>query len=320
MTEEQRQELIKLGINPDTGRKVRSDKGQVRGAYSKTRSDKGITRGPQDNPLSAKGKCRADAGQYRSKTKGVSASKFTVYSSLRGRLLRQEADDTQPDYVVREDKNHIYTVMVRHNTARYKNYTVVNRSVKKTRTVKHIQGYRTDLEAYRWAALYELNQENAGHKAAGYPIVDVFRHEAEVLRVDNTYDLMCRLYHIADRDQVFWTYEQWARAYRVVQDELLSEDFVFELGKIPGKDGYLLEFAENLQAIEAAEKQAAGELWSARIERARVRDMQEEKRIQEEVLKLLEDPEAAGYSMSKLRKIARLRIRVQELKEGDKDD
>lgn len=309
MTEEQRQELIRLGINPDTGRKVRSDKGQVRGANSKVRSDKGMTRGSQDNPLSSKGKCRADAGQFRTKTKGVAASKLATYSNLRGRLLRQEADDNQPDYVVREDKNHIYTVMVRHNTARYKNYTVVNRNVKKTRTVKHIQGYRTDLEAYRWAALYELNQENARHKQAGYPIVDTFRHEAEVLRVDNTYDLMCRLYHIADRDQVFWTYERWARAYRVVQDEVLGEDFVFELGKIPGKDGYLLEFAGALQAIEAAEKQAAGELWSARIERARVRDMQEEKRIQEEVLKLLEDPEAAGYSMSKLRKLARLRIK-----------
>lgn len=315
MTEEQRQELIRLGINPDTGRKVRSDKGQVRGANSKTRSDKGMTRGPQDNPLSSTGKCRSDAGQYRTKTKGVAASKLATYSSLRGRLLRQEADDNQPDYVVREDKNHIYTVMVKHNTARYKNYTVVNRNVKKTRTVKHIQGYRTDLEAYRWAALYELNQENARHKAAGYPIGDTFKHEAEVLRVDNTYDLMCRLYHIADRDQVFWTYEQWARAYRVVQDELLSEDFVFELGKIPGRDGYLMEFADNLQAIELAEKQAAEELWSARIERARVRDMLEEKRIQEEVIKLLEDPEAAGYSMSKLRKIARLRIRIQELKE-----
>lgn len=319
MTEEQRQELIKLGINPDTGRKVRSDKGQVRGAYSKTRSDKGMTRGPQDNPLSSTGRSRADAGQFRTKTKGRMASKLATYSSLRGRLLRQEADDNQPDYVVREDKNYIYTVMVRHNTARYKNYTVVNRNVKKTRTVKHIQGYRTDLEAYRWAALYELNQENAGHKAAGYPIVDAFRHEAEVLQVDNTYDLMCRLYHIADRDQVFWSYEQWARAYKVVQDELLSEDFVFELGKIPGRDGYLMEFADNLQAIELAEKQAAEELWSARIERARVRDMLEEKCIQEEVLKLLEDPEAAGYSMSKLRKLARLRIRIQELR-GDKND
>lgn len=319
MTEEQRQELIKLGINPDTGRKVRSDKGQVRGAYSKTRSDKGMTRGPQDNPLSATGKCRSDAGQFRTKTKGVSASKFATYSNLKARLLRREADDNQPDYVVREDKNYIYTVMVRHNTARYKNYTVVNRSVKKARTVKHIQGYRTDLEAYRWAALYELNQENARHKAAGYPIVDTFKHEAEVLQVDNTYDLMCRLYHIADRDQVFWNYEQWARCYRVVQDEVLPEDFVFELGKIPGRDGYLMEFADNLQAIELAEKQAAGELWSARIERARVRDMLEEKRIQEEVIKLLEDPEAAGYSMSKLRKLAKLRIRIQELKEG-KDD
>ena len=319
MTEEQRQELIKLGINPDTGRKVRSDKGQVRGANSKTRCDKGVARGPQNNPLSSTGKCRADAGQFRTKTKGRMASKFAVYSNLKARLLRQEADDNQPDYVVREDKNYIYTVMVRHNTARYMNYTVVNRNVKKARTVKHIQGYRTDLEAYRWAALYELNQENARHKAAGYPIVEAFKHEAEVLQVDNTYDLMCHLYHIADRDQVFWDYEQWARAYRVVQDEVLGEDFVFELGKIPGRDGYLMEFADNLQAIELAEKQAAEELWSARIERARVRDMLEEKRIQEEVIKLLDDPEAAGYSMSKLRKIARLRIRVQELR-GDKND
>lgn len=309
MTEEQRQELLRLGINPDTGRKVRSDKGQVRGAYSKTRSDKGVVRGPQDNPLSATGKCRADVGQFRTKTKGVAASKLATYSSLRGRLLRHSVDDNQPEYVVREDKNNIYIVMVRHNSARYKNYTVVNRSVKKARTVKHIQGYRTDLEAYRWAALYELNQENARHKAAGYPIVDVFRHEAEVLRVDNTYDLMCRLYHIADRDQVFWTYEQWAKCYRVVQDELLSDDFVFELGKIPGKDGYLLEFAGNLQAIEEADRQAEEDSWLSRIERARVRDMTEEKRIQEEVIKLLEDPEAAGYSMSKLRKLARLRVK-----------
>lgn len=309
MTEEQRQELIKLGINPNTGRKVRSDKGQVRGAYSKTRSDKGVARGPQDNPLSSTGRSRADAGQFRTKTKGRAASKLATYSNLRGRLLSQEADDNQPDYVVREDKNYIYTVMVRHNTARYKNYTVVNRNVKKTRTVKHIQGYRTDLEAYRWAALYELNQENAGHKAAGYPIVDTFKHEAEVLQVDNTYDLMCRLYHIADRDQVFWDYERWARAYKVVQDEVLGEDFVFELGKIPGRDGYLMEFAENLQAIELAEKQAAEDSYLARIERARVRDRLEEKRIQEEVIKLLDDPEAAGYSMSKLRKLARLRIK-----------
>ena len=100
-----------------------------------------------------------------------------------------------------------------------------------------------------------------------------------------------------------------AKAYRVVQDELLSEDFIFELGKIPGKDGYLMEFADNLQAIEAADKQAEEESFAARIERARVRDMLEEKRVQEEVIKLLNDPEAAGYSMSKLRKLARLRIK-----------
>ena len=97
MTEEQRQELIRLGINPDTGRKVRSDKGQVRGAYSKTRSDKGVTRGPQDNPLSSTGKCRSDVGQFRTKTKGMSASKLATYSRLKGRILSQEADDTQPD-------------------------------------------------------------------------------------------------------------------------------------------------------------------------------------------------------------------------------
>ena len=90
---------------------------------------------------------RSDKGQPRPAARGEGTkTKLATYAQLKGVILHKEADKDQPDYVLGEDVNHIFPVMVKHNHAVYGNYTVVNRGKKIARTVKHVQGYETDLK------------------------------------------------------------------------------------------------------------------------------------------------------------------------------
>lgn len=285
MTDEQRAQLIMLGIDPDTGRKIRSDKGQVRGPNSVERSDKGQ---PRPN---ARGEGKKSA--------------LATYAQMKGNILSKEEDPDQPDYVLAEDVNHIFSPMVKHNYAVYMNYVVTNRARRIARTVKHIQGHETDLELRRWNALYQLNQENYLHIKAGYPLVKNFAREAAIFGVDNTFDLMCALYHIAPEEQYKWQYDDWRKCYTILNGAKLDKDFVFKWGHIPGEPDYLPEYAENRIAFDEGVMDKLVNSKAYQIEKARVRDLEYGKALMRKKQEIMSRPEAAGYTMTRIEKLAR---------------
>lgn len=294
MTDEQKQQLLSLGIDPSTGRKIRADKGQKRETKYAPRSDKGQ---PRPN---ARGEGKKSA--------------LAAYAQLKGVILHKEADKDQPDYVLGEDVNHIFSVMVKHNHAVYGNYTVVNRGKKIARTVKHVQGYETDLEARRWAALYQLNHETPAHARNGFPVPKVFAREARIFGVDNTYDLMCKLYHIAPEEQMFWTYEEWSKCYQILNGTKLAPDFVFKHGKVPGDPDYLPEYAENRAFLTERKTDEIVNSREYQIEKARVRDLEYGKAFMHKKQEIMKLPEAKGFTMTRIEKLAREALATESAK------
>ena len=260
---EKRNLLLSAGVDPETGRKIRSDKGTKRGPNSKVRSDKGTKRGPNSTIRSDKG--------YKRPTK--ERSKITVYLALKGRILNSTVyDETQPDYCLRIDENMLFIPMIKHNTVKQQNYTIVSKGLAKQRTCKHIQGYEIDLESYRFEALQELalnfpneliaeSQYNIKFAAEVSQLVNLYGSDIVNKATITWWDLFCLLYHILGEDVAKWTYQQWHQQYEIAQtyynqtygdDVPLSSDFTFEFGKKLGTD-YWTEMSSVSQSMKTTQ-------------------------------------------------------------------
>ena len=271
-------QLSELGIDPSSGRKRRSDKDQKRGPNSHPRIDKGIRRqisvGKTSNPLS----------QYR---------------ALKARLLNRSATDFGPDkdYIVQVDFNNIFVPLVKHNSQKYMNHSVVNRSKRIARTVKHVAGYTTDLEKYRFNALQYLLLDT---QTSVSTITKVFLHEYLITKTDNPFDLFCALYHIAPEDAVRWSYEKWSSYYHMVSDIVLGSDFVFDLYHPPGSEEFMPELAETAEQKAIEQRLAITLSKEYKDTYARVRDLELSKAQQAIRQELLALPESTEWSMTKL--------------------
>ena len=269
--------LAQLGINPNSGRKHRSDKGQIRGPNSHPRSDKGMRRaisfGKTTNPLSQ-------------------------YLSLKTKLLNRPATLSGPDkdYIVQVDQNYIFIPLVKHNSQKYIAHSVVNHARRIARTVKHIAGYTTDLEKYRFNALQHLAldpESSANHQSA-------FAIEYQLTNTDNPFDLFCCLYHIAPEDVIKWTYEKWQSHYRIVSDMLLTLDFVFDINHQPGSTEFMPELEDVAANVLTEQRLAIALTKEYKDTRAKVYDLELSKAKEVVKQKLLAQPESLEWSMIKL--------------------
>ena len=269
--------LSQLGIDPSSGRKHRLDKGQIRGPNSRIRSDKGSRR------FSSLGKTTNPVAQYL---------------SLKTRLLNRPADSDGPykDYIVQTDQNNIFIPLVKHSSQKYVEYSVVSRSRKIARTVKHIAGYTTDLEKYRFNALQYL----ALNPSFKIDDKSIFKMEYQLTNTDNPFDLFCCLYHIAPEDVLGWTYEKWLSHYRIVADTELTEDFVFNPEYMPGSPEFMPELWYAADKVNTEQRIAISLTKEYKNIRARVYGLELSKAKEIIKQRLLAQPESLEWSMIKL--------------------
>ncbi len=279
-----KQELLKelegLGVLSN-GRKSRSDKGKTRGPNSKVRSDKGT---------------------HRIATYGVQKSPRAIYAALRARLLNREI--TYNSLVIEQDINSIFMPAIKEDQVREGYYSVVIHGVKKERTIKHIKGYSVDLERYRFEALQDLAAPTQFTEEDG----QLFKQEIFLTRATTYLDLFCRLYHVREEDYLRWTYKHWKEDYLIVCDELLDNEFTFNLEHHPGSSEFMPEYASKV--IELQQEKYMQVISSKEFTnmRARVRDLEISK-VQEAIKsKLLEDPLNAHKSLAAINREAREKV------------
>lgn len=211
-------ELESLGYHRD-GRKVRSDKGKERGPNTAIRK-------VETTPRS---------------TKGIQKDPVAVYAALKGKLLNKETSPTDT-YTVIEDINGIFLLMKRENHTVENKYVIVHRGQALNRTVKHIQGYTTDLESYRFRALQSI-VSNSGFNEKEERL---FKKEIDTYKVNNPLDLFCCLYRVHDYDCLMWSYEKWRKDYDIAAPSLPENiQICFELNKRPGTENFLPWLAED---------------------------------------------------------------------------
>lgn len=220
--------LRALGIDPETGRKIRSDAGHSHNVSDSGRQDmsEAAKRGRETRAQSSnkQTKRRKDIGAHHEAPK---ATKLAIYARVKGRLLKNNIcdDSDQSDYFVRTDENGIFVPMKKDPRAVHEFRAVTihteSGSYKSQRYVQYRNGYVIDLEHYRWDALYELVENNVLDE----PINSVFKREAEVLCVDNHLDLALKLYHLSEKQYTSMTYKEWRELY----------DSEYELATLEGR-------------------------------------------------------------------------------------
>lgn len=249
-----RQELLKeleaLGINPVTGRKIRTDKGQSHN-MTKTRSDKGKTH-TITKTRSDKGKyhdvkkTRSDKGEHRSP---LIAYKLLKYKLLSMPLPNEDTPHYLRDYHVQYDYNGIFYVLEKYSHELIKpgggRYIDERSGTKTYRNTRWRSGKLTDLEEYRFNALQSVMSHRPidVDPTSQDEIFLLFKKEFRVLNVDNTFDLFCALYHIAQKDAYDWDYTHWRHDYECVGGDVLSDDFTFNLTYPPGSPEFHPEYA-----------------------------------------------------------------------------
>lgn len=279
------QQLTELGIDPSSGRKARSDKGVSRGPNSKVRSD---------------------AGSHRLSTLGVAKDPLAVYLSVRSRLLNSSAsDDTQ----ILPDINDIFMIMTRDNRVINEQHSIIHRSKKIFRTVRHVKGYDIDLEKYRFVAIQSKILE--GDIPAHYR--PAFNYEIEKYNVSTWLELFCALYHIDSSEALKWSYKTWREHYLIVCDIVLADDFKFNYEYYPGSPEFLPEYAQAAKDLQAEKTLTLISSKAYKDYRARVRDRlygNELMSIKQELI--IADTENK-YSMEQLTKMAKEQLDTKRI-------
>lgn len=256
-------QLIQLGISPTTGRKQRSDKGQIRGPNANIRSDAGIKRGPT----------------YK--------SPLSIYLSTKTRLLNN------PNNNIQQDINNIFIVYERENTTKEGYFTVIHRGKKLNRTVVHMKGKTTDLEKLRFQAL----QDVASNELIPEQYQKAFHQEIALTKATTWFELFCRFYHVTEETALLWTYERWFKDYSIVNDQVLEPDFKFNIDYSPGTQQFLPEYADVV--LKQRQDKIDKLKLSKQYINARARYIAEEEARYEPAIKtrILSDPANIGLSM-----------------------
>lgn len=279
--EELLQELEELGYDPLTGRKHRSDAGIKRGPNSHIRSDAGTSKN-----------CRV-------------LEPVVLYSRVLNNLLK----DTRECVQVQKDINDIYLPIVRPSTVQMVNHNVVTHGVSKARTVKHIAGYTTDLEKYRFEALQSIASGKKPESRSRETIVfspEISATKQAFKEIEITWlDVFCLLYHIKEEDYLLWTYKKWRQDYDIVCDEHLSNDFTFDISHRPGSESFRPDLAGKVMAKYQEKIEAFKQTKEYINKRAVTRDRITNKYLLPLKTELSNKEENAGLSLSALDKKAR---------------
>lgn len=278
-------QLEAMGINPQSGRKVRSDADQKRGPNSRVRSD---------------------AGTRRYTTYNQPKEPLAIYLNVRGRLLAHSDDS---EFQIMPDQNYIFMPMKTENKTVTHNHSIVYRGKKIFRTVKHIKGKDIDLEKYRFAAIYSkiICGQILPHQRP------MFKNELERYPSDTWLELFCQLYHINESDALKWTYNIWISHYIIVCDDYLSSDFKFNVKYRPGSPEFMPEYADKVNELKQTKTL---EIISSKAyinEKAKVRDLLYAKTEEALKLEIMAQPGSEQYSMQQLDRIVRQQIDYKEL-------
>lgn len=262
-------ELASLGIDPATGRKVRSDKGQSHTKDRKTRSDKGKTHNIS--------KQRADKGKthnmsdYSRSDKNTQRSPLIAYRMLKNKLLslplpNENTPDYLRDYYVKIDYNGIFYPLEKYSHelikpggGRY--MTGLSKSgAKLYRSSRWRAGKMTDLEEYRFNALQSIVSRRPVPPDPQNLVYLLFKKEFTVLKCSTTLELFCLLYHVDPNDVYDWDYEHWRHDYECLGGDVLSDEFTFNLTYSPGSPEFHPEYAESAKLLTLENENEEGDM------------------------------------------------------------
>lgn len=242
MDEKQRAQLLSLGIDPDTGRKIRADKGKERGKYSK----------------------RDEATAH--------ATPMHVYKRVIARMRAQDqervANDLAPLIGDFDENGFFIVIPAAYDTVgqHYKQVVkgrIIEHQVRRVRTQKEI-----DLEKYRFEALAYMATSSSKDepmdqlehvrvmlaKRYGLSAYDI--KECLARRKITWYEFFCEFYYLDEREATLWNYETWRAHYEIMPKETLPEDFKFDLYHAPGTPEFMPHLAYRKKKLEQLEVEA----------------------------------------------------------------
>ena len=247
MTDKQRAQLIALGIDPDTGRKIRSDKGQPRGKVLN----------PDDKRLGPSSKMdtfhRVMTRLRRYDEKRASKGEQTILGQF---------DENGYFCIIPETFEKVGGVYQQRIEGR-----VIVHSIRKVRTQKEL-----DLEKYRFEGFQEWAfSEHANEPAeldyhgkiairmmlkCRYCINDKTADECMEKRKITWFELFCELYYLDPMEASLWDYETWLSHYKIAPAETLPDDFVFHIKTPPGTPEFMPEWQYRREKLERQQEEA----------------------------------------------------------------
>ena len=243
MTEQQRIKLLALGIDPDTGRKIRSDKGKERKPYK--------PRQPKES---------------------TNSSAMNTYKRVLGRIKARDQElvrNGEVPLLRGFDENGYFLVIPAAYATKACDYKqlhqgrVISHSVRRVCTQKEI-----DLEKYRFAALQEMAfSDQANEPVTQLEHVRIMLRERYHLiereidaclqrRKITWFELFCELYYLDPMEASLWDYETWLSHYRIAPKETLPDDFVFRIKTPPGTPEFMPEWQYRREKLERQQEEA----------------------------------------------------------------
>lgn len=244
MTNKQRAQLIALGIDPDTGRKIRADKGKERKKKYKERENKNTT----------------------------NADPMNVYKRVLGRVRAKDEALVQEGQTPRMrgfDENGLFIVIPASYETRGCEYKqqivgrVIDHTVRRVCVQKEI-----DLEKYRFNALQSMAfSDKANEPVTQLEHVRIMLRERYHLiereinaclqrRKITWFELFCELYYLDPMEASLWDYETWLSHYKITPAETLPDDFVFHIKTPPGTPEFMPEWQYRREKLERQQEEA----------------------------------------------------------------
>lgn len=239
------------GLNPSTGRKVRSDKG-------KKRLDKDA---------------RPNLYKRDKSSPTATASKMDIYKRVLGKVLKKDqtriANNEVPFFAGYDHHGYYIVIEPQYVTeAQHYEQTHKGRKIVHELRRKCIQK-RLDLEQHRFEAWQEMatNHETRDTVVPVCPELRVMLYERYGLtpqeanfaiekRQITWYLLFQEFYFVEEQDIGTWDYKLWREHYDRVPKELLPEDFRFSLKYKPGTPEFHPEWAYRVAKLEALTQEA----------------------------------------------------------------
>ena len=245
MDDKQRALLLSLGIDPSTGRKIRSDKGKTHQA-----------RAQEDN---------------RKKP----SSKMSIYCRVITRIKNLDAkrvQNNEPTLLGDFDENGLFVVIPAVYETKACNYKqvvegrTIDHTVRRVCTQKEI-----DLEKYRFEALQEMAFSDQGNmpvtqlehvrimlaKRYGLSANDIARCLEK--RKITWWELYLELYHISEYEAALWDYDTWHSHYEIAPKETLPDDFEFRIKTPPGTKEFMPEWQYRRDKLEKIQEDKVNE-------------------------------------------------------------